>query len=545
MMPAIPLLAHERPDAIVAWRGDRPVPAREFLGDVRSLAARLPPGGHVINLCADRYRFAVGLGAALCRGAVTLLPPGQAREPLRQLAAAHPGSRTLADPGAAIEGVHDVLTVDPEGFARGDEVPRIDPSQVAVVAFTSGSTGVPQPHPKTWGSLARGAQLEAQALGLACGRPLTVIGTVPPQHMYGLESTVLLPLCLGFALHAGRPLYPADVRDALARVPTGRVLVTTPVHLRALLAEEQPAPAVDLVVSATAPLSATLAARVEAWFGVPLREIYGFTEAGAVAVRRTAQEAAWRTLPEVRVRQDGGVVRFGGGHVEREVAAGDALDVVDEHSFVLHGRSGDLINVAGKRSSLAHLEHALAGVEGVLDCAFVMPEEDGAAMVTRPIAFAVAPGCTRDQLLQGLRERIDAVFLPRPLHLVDALPRNATGKLTREALRGLASAVSGKTRGEGVAVQPGDAVAQGHFPGNPVVPGAVILDAVLRHAEVVRRLGCSTWDVRSAKFAAPLRPGEAMRIELEPGAGGELAFTCYCAERRIASGVVRPHALPA
>jgi acyl-coenzyme A synthetase/AMP-(fatty) acid ligase len=42
---------------------------------------------------------------------------------------------------------------------------------------------------------------------------------------------------------------------------------------------------------------------------------------------------------------------------------------------------------------------------------------------------------TREALMNALRERIDAAFLPRPLRLVDALPRNATGKLPREAMR--------------------------------------------------------------------------------------------------------------
>jgi acyl-coenzyme A synthetase/AMP-(fatty) acid ligase len=55
------------------------------------------------------------------------------------------------------------------------------------------------------------------------------------------------------------------------------------------------------------------------------------------------------------------------------------------------------------------------------------------------MAFAVAPGRTAGEILAALQQHIDPAFLPRPLHLVDALPRNATGKVPREALLALAA----------------------------------------------------------------------------------------------------------
>ena len=60
--------------------------------------------------------------------------------------------------------------------------------------------------------------------------------------------------------------------------------------------------------------------------------------------------------------------------------------------------------------------------------------------VSRVGASVVAPTLGPARLLQALRERIDAVFLPRPLLFVARLPRNGTGKLPQEALRALAGA---------------------------------------------------------------------------------------------------------
>ena len=77
------------------------------------------------------------------------------------------------------------------------------------------------------------------------------------------------------------------------------------------------------------------------------------------------------------------------------------------------------------------LNYHLNSIEGVRDGVFVMPAENP-ANVTRLLAFVVAPGVSAESILSALRQRIDAAFLPRPLCLVDALPRNALGKLPRE-----------------------------------------------------------------------------------------------------------------
>jgi acyl-coenzyme A synthetase/AMP-(fatty) acid ligase len=105
--------------------------------------------------------------------------------------------------------------------------------------------------------------------------------------------------------------------------------------------------------------------------------------------------------------------------------------------FLLHGRTADLVNIAGKRASLAHLNYHLNSILGVRDGAFVMPGEEGEG-VPRLMAYVVAPGVKRAAIMDALRQRIDSVFLPRPLYFVDALPRNTTGKLPRQALDELA-----------------------------------------------------------------------------------------------------------
>jgi acyl-coenzyme A synthetase/AMP-(fatty) acid ligase len=259
--------------------------------------------------------------------------------------------------------------------------------------------------------------------------------------MFGLESTVVLPMQAGFVMHAGRPFFPADVCAELEALPHPRGLVTTPVHLRALLEEAGALPQLDFMLSATAPLPAELAARAETRFRAPLHEIYGCTEAGQIATRRPSQTAEWRLFPQFALRQDAKGTWVRGGHAHAELLLGDVIELRGRDRFLLHGRTADLVNIAGKRTSLASHNHHLNSIPGVRDGAFVVPEEaDGA--VTRLAAFAVAPGLSAEFILSALRQRIDPAFLPRPLHLVESLPRNAAGKLTRERLETMVAKVS-------------------------------------------------------------------------------------------------------
>ena len=85
-METLALLSHSTPTAVVAYRDGVPVTAQRFLSDAARLAGNLPSGVHVLNVCADRYRFTVGLAACLMTGRVSLLPSTHTPEVIGQLA---------------------------------------------------------------------------------------------------------------------------------------------------------------------------------------------------------------------------------------------------------------------------------------------------------------------------------------------------------------------------------------------------------------------------------------------------------------------------
>ena len=455
-MSALPLLSTRDLDAPLAWRAGAPLTARRFLADADAQAARLPVHGPMVNLCVDRYHFAVGLAAALMRGHASLLPPNVLPETLAGLC--QPGApapygltddEALTAPGITLLAVGGHLSDASPLIERA--IPQIDPAQRAACLLTSGSTGASQPHAKTWRALVLNIESEARRLAELLQRPsltgLNIVATVPAQHSYGFESSVLLALLGGAAFDSGRPYFPADIAVALARLPRPRALVTTPFHLKTLLLSGVALPPTDLVLCATAPLSPQLALEAERRFDGPLVEIYGCTEAGQVATRRTVSSEVWHTFDPLVIRRDSPgadpaqpaqfIVQ--GGHVEQPTALPDVLQLDDARHFRLLGRANDLIHVAGRRSSLGYLNHHLNSIPGVADGAFWLPDDvvDG---VVRPVAFVVAPGLDASQVIAGLRQRIEDVFVPRRIVFVSSLPRADTGKLPAQALREWAQA---------------------------------------------------------------------------------------------------------
>jgi acyl-coenzyme A synthetase/AMP-(fatty) acid ligase len=265
--------------------------------------------------------------------------------------------------------------------------------------------------------------------------------------MYGFETTILLPLHAPAASWCGPAFFPRDVAAALAGLPGPRLLVSTPLQLRNFLAADLAFPELAGVISATAPVDVATAAAVEARWGAPFHEIFGATEVGSVASRRTADGALWEAYPGVELAGEGDAVE--GDAVEGDavvvrapfappVRLDDAVELAGGGWFRLVGRHSDVVKLGGRRASLEGLNRILAAVPGVADGVFVVPDDLDRRPTARLTALVVAPGRTAGEIRQALRGRIDPVFLPRRIVMLERLPRNEIGKLPRQALAALA-----------------------------------------------------------------------------------------------------------
>lgn len=447
---------------VFASRNGVDISCAAFLADVALCAEQLPEARYCINLCNDRYRFTTAFFAAAIRGQTTLLPSQRNAQAIEGLRKSHSNSSVLADTAETdcdalidLSPGTNLADTNAFGYASASTL-TIDPNQVAAIAFTSGSTGEPQAHPKSWRQLIAGRATHARYLKTAervpSQRNTGLVATVPSWHMYGFEWALLLPTVASYTLHCGADFFPGDVRDAIERFNRSTVLVSTPVHLRALLKTPAPNNPIAATVCATAPLDAALTAATERHLDSTMLEIYGCSEVGSLAWRQPAIESAWEFFDTFEVRfadsqtgQDtSNVLEVESNELPAPVTLADRFGAMPNNRYRLLGRATDLVKVAGKRESLSNLNQVLLSMPDVDDGVIYQPSALDPALTPlldneeRLAAFVVGEKLDLVELRQRLAAKLDPAFVPRPIRKIAALPRDTTSKLKLAALAELA-----------------------------------------------------------------------------------------------------------
>jgi acyl-coenzyme A synthetase/AMP-(fatty) acid ligase len=207
------------------------------------------------------------------------------------------------------------------------------------------------------------------------------------------------------------------------------------VHLRALAQSGISFPKVSRILCATAPLSAELAANIETLLEGELIEVFGCSEVGSMARRRSSKEEQWHLFPGLNIAQEQDDFVLRAEHLPSSVRLQDRFTFSDPSTFTLGGRDEDLIEVAGKRGSLLELNTILLACEEVKDGVVFLPKDDQG--VNRPAAIIAADSAHRSRIQNAFHARVDPVFVPRPMIFVDALPREENGKLKQHSVQAL------------------------------------------------------------------------------------------------------------
>ncbi|MFJ2755526.1 class I adenylate-forming enzyme family protein [Nocardioides sp. NPDC087217] len=451
----------------------------DLLDRVRSVAVQLRQDGiargDVVALrLTNRVEFVILLFAAWRIGA-TITPVNPALTPgevTRQLEDSQTKLVVIEDDSEPVPGVESLylsgLRYDLAGDVDAEE-PVGDPDALALLIYTSGTTGVPK------GVMLDHANLDAMTemgrAGLQLGPTDRCLLILPLFHVNGIVVSVLSPLLVGASVVIAERFNPNTFFETVERVrPTFFSAVPTIYSMLAALPEEArpDTSSVRFAVCGAAPASAELLARFETRYGFPLVEAYGLSEAtcgstinpvdglrkaGTVGLPFPGQDLRilgpdGAPLPQGQV----GEVVVSGPNVMRgylgrpeETAAvitdgwlrtGDVGFLDEDGYLTVVGRSKDMIIRGGENIYPKEIEDVLAADPAVLEAAVVgMPDEKWGEVV---VAFLQPrPGATID--LESVEDLCKQHLSPykRPVSLVvlEALPKNAVGKLDKRALR--------------------------------------------------------------------------------------------------------------
>lgn len=575
----------EAPEALVAlapaWsRGD-------FVAQVLSLGERLAGAGvrAVALHVEDAARFACALLACAHRGITVCLPPnlGEAnlawaddsadlwlcdraglavRKPLWPIDDDRPGDGL---PAAADAGVAARPSSPPLTPCRPDRRLNVG---TRLLLKTSGSTGQARVVEKTLAQFVAEAEALADAWSLRSMSPVdAVIGSVSPQHLYGLSFRVVLSLCAGWPIHRVQCAYPESLLEAALRHPRS-VWITSPVLLGSL-GEDRVADVlhgrVVRLVSSGGSLPGAVGQRLQGQLGIVPTEIYGSTETGVIAWR--AGSGAWQVLqPACWGAGEQGALWIESAWSGGRQQTGDVV-LPQGEGFVLQGRLDRIIKLADKRVSLSQLEQELLQHAWVADAhCSLLPQ--GRRLLAWLALSAEGLTMLREQgrqaVVQGLRQHLlrtqDAVAVPRAWRFDIRLPRNSQGKLGHDDIRQvstrrLTAPVWQAVMAAGAGTAGADASGErrplvfegevpldlvhfgGHFARFPLVPGVVEIDWIMGLAR--RHLDCPPHLVRgdALKFRQFVRPGDRVRATLDWRADQhKLSFSLESGQGVCASG---------
>lgn len=395
--------------------------------DVRKMAEQLPDRPYVFNLCENRYLFCLVLLAAASRGQICLLPPSSQMAVIREISHDYPGAYVASESTTHLPDL-ECFTVEAPRSEDIELEPRFDWNRIAVIAFTSGSTGKPKPSPHNLATFRTSAEMAVNSLGFE-QQQLLMVSTTPPQHMYGLETSVFWPLFSSLILYDGRPFFPEDIRRVVETASSPVVLATTPTHLRSLTKAGGSWSNLIGVLSATEALSEKLARETDSVLGLSPREIYGSTETLSFASRKILHESLWQPYANIQlISEENGGTYLKSPHLLAPVLLQDTFKIEPDGRFAVLGRNSDMIKIGGKRASLAELNQRLKDIKGVEDGFFFVHE--GESSTGRLVAVVISQLAKQD-ILKGLQPYVDPVFLPRKIVFVATIPRNEAGKLPK------------------------------------------------------------------------------------------------------------------
>lgn len=402
------------------------------------------------------------LGGALSRRPLAPLGPRMTERELLTCLERLDGSLLLAEPEWADKAARlsaqtgrRVAVIDRLTPNAGQHGSRLDPHGVAFMMHTSGTTGIPKQIPVDESALARRADVNGALLGLESGARLVIAGLF--HHVGGLGN-----IAVALANDTAMVLFPSFSvsawRDLEAVAPTHTITVPSVIEML-LSADALALPSMKVFCYGGSPIHPDTMRRIQDEMpDVDFVELFGQTEGSpltvltpedhraAVAGRDELLKSVGRAAPGVELRihhpdaHGVGEVWAKCGHsflvdAEGWQHTGDIGYFTDGYLY-LAGRKGDKIIRGGENVFPLEVEHVLEGHPDVTEAAVVGVPDQRLGEIIRAYIVAADPADPPDaeEMRLYCRERLAGFKVPAQWMFVDALPRNAVGKLLRKEL---------------------------------------------------------------------------------------------------------------
>jgi acyl-coenzyme A synthetase/AMP-(fatty) acid ligase len=436
---------YEAITALLKNRACRFTPSGPTVGEIGALAAGIRdtfiglgvPADEPVCLCIEERPLLLAALLASMAGAPTfILPHSIHPQVLREIYEAKPYRWILADTAVDSQAGADVI--DLRECRPNDRPLKLvrPPDQPFVSLFTGGSTG----NPRIWCKTP--TNLFGEALHLArtfdIGRSDLLLSTVPPQHIYGLLSSILVPFVASAQVLNCTYTFPREILSALKN-EGATVLISVPIHYRALRSDDLQRFSLRLALSSAAPLDGEDAAFFQQKTGLAITELYGSTETGGMAIRSYgANHGSWEPFSCIdwKILSDRLCVRSDlvspdlPRDAEGFFATTDRVVEVGENRFKFLGRADNIVKVAGKRVDLEEIREKIRRIPGVNDAYVTAAPLGGARQVE--IAALVASDLPARKLRAAIRSMDDPYGRPRRIRIVKAIPVLSNGKIDRQ-----------------------------------------------------------------------------------------------------------------
>jgi acyl-coenzyme A synthetase/AMP-(fatty) acid ligase len=420
-------------------------PSGPTVGEIEALAAgirgcfseRGAPADEPVCLCVgERSHLLAALLASMAGAPPFILPHAFHPQVLKEVHGVRPFRLILAD--TAVEPPEGVVVIGMEECHPSRRSLKLvrPPDKAFLSLFTGGSTGKPRIWPKTPANLFGEALHLAKTFGI--GGSDLIVPTVPPQHIYGLLFSVLLPFVASARVLGRTCTFPQEILSALQN-EGGTVLISVPIHYRAMRAGGIRRFSLRLALSSAAPLDDEDAAFFREQTGLAITEIYGSTETGGMAIRTYGgNHGSWEPFACIDWKILSGHLCVRSTFVSPDLPhdvegffiTADRVAKVGENRFTLRGRADHIIKVAGKRVDLEEIREKIRRIPGVTD-AYVTAVPLKRARQTE-IAALVESDLPARNLRAAIRSMDSSAGRPRSIRIVEAIPILPNGKIDRE-----------------------------------------------------------------------------------------------------------------